>query len=181
MPVSLPSPARLANLVRSGLLRRASGGAYGEWQAGLAEIGAWVTALGMARLVQVRVREMVTHAGRATWAMRWEVIGPGGLLFPALDAGITLTPAGTTPACSRSAALEEGILLLAAETLVVLGPARTTGLISRASWLMVRPVRRYSRYDRTVAVICFRASLLTAGAGPFAMIPAAGAGGAAGR
>ena len=86
--------ARLANLARGGLLRRASGSAYHEWQADLARVGPWGTALGMSRLVQVRVRGMVTRGDSAIWAMRWEVIGPGGSLFPALDADIKLTPAG---------------------------------------------------------------------------------------
>jgi hypothetical protein len=86
--------ARMVTLVRGGLLPRASGGAYGEWQACLAQIRPWVTALGMCRLVQVLVRDMVTHADCATWTMRWEVAGPGGSLFPALDADIKLTPAG---------------------------------------------------------------------------------------
>jgi len=86
--------ARLVNLVRGGLLRRASGGAYEEWQACLAQIGPWVPALGMCRLVQVLVRDMVTRADGATWTMRWEVTGPAGSLFPALDADIKLIPAG---------------------------------------------------------------------------------------
>ena len=86
--------ARLADLIRGGLLPRASGGAYDEWQACLAQIGPWMTAPGMCRLVQVLVRDMVTHADCATWTMRWEVTGPGGSLFPALDADIKLTPAG---------------------------------------------------------------------------------------
>jgi hypothetical protein len=86
--------ARLATLVRGGLLPRASGGAYEEWQACLGQIGPWVTALGMCPLVQVLVRDMVTRADCATWTMRWEVTWPGGSLFPALDADIKLTPAG---------------------------------------------------------------------------------------
>jgi hypothetical protein len=86
--------ARLANLVRGGLLRRASSGAYDEWQACMAQIGPWVTAPDMCRLVQVLVRDMVTRADCATWTMRWEVTGPGGPLFPALDADIKLTPTG---------------------------------------------------------------------------------------
>ncbi len=86
--------ARLANLVRGGLLPRVSGGAYDDWQACLAQIGPWVTALDMCRLVRVLVRDMVTNADCATWTMRWEVTGPGGSLFPALDADIKLTPAG---------------------------------------------------------------------------------------
>ena len=86
--------ARLATLARGGLLRRASGGAYDAWLASLAQIGPWVTALGMSPLVQVRVRDMVPHGDCAIWTMRWEVTGPGGSLFPALDADIKLTPAG---------------------------------------------------------------------------------------
>jgi hypothetical protein len=86
--------ALLADLVCGGLLPRASGGAYDEWQACLAQIGPWMTAPGMCRLVQVLVRDMVTHADCATWTMRWEVTWPGGSLFPALDADIKLTPAG---------------------------------------------------------------------------------------
>jgi hypothetical protein len=58
--------ATLANLVRGGLLRRASSGAYDEWQACLAQIGPWVTALDMCRFVQLLVRDMVTHADCAT-------------------------------------------------------------------------------------------------------------------
>jgi len=86
--------ATLADLVRGGLLRRASSGAYDEWQACLAQSGPRVTALDMCRLVQVLARDMVTRADCATWTMRWEVTGPGGPLFPALDADIKLTPAG---------------------------------------------------------------------------------------
>ena len=86
--------ARLTNLVRGGLLRRASGGAYDEWQAGLARVEPRAAALGMSELVQVRFRDRVSHGDSAVWAMRWEVTGPGGSLFPALDADIVLTPAG---------------------------------------------------------------------------------------
>ncbi len=86
--------ARLTNLVRGGLLRRASGGAYDEWQAGLARVEPRAAALGVSELVQVRFRDGVIHGDAAVWAMRWEVIGPGGSLFPALDADIVLTPAG---------------------------------------------------------------------------------------
>ena len=84
---------RLANQVCGGLLRRASDGAYDEWQACLARIWPWATALSTG-LIQVRVRDMVTHADCATWTMRWEVTVPGGSLLPALDADISLTPAG---------------------------------------------------------------------------------------
>ena len=56
----------------------------------------------MSRLVQVHVRDLVTREGSAVLALRREAAGPCGGLFPALDAGITLTPAGdqARPACS---------------------------------------------------------------------------------
>jgi hypothetical protein len=87
--------ARLGNLARDGLLRRASGAAFDEWQAGLARVGPRGTAMSLFRLVQVRVCDMVSHGDSVIWAMRWEVTWPGGALFPALDADIKLSPAGT--------------------------------------------------------------------------------------
>jgi carbon monoxide dehydrogenase subunit G len=85
---------KLTNLARGRLLGRASGGAYDEWQAGLARVGPRGTMLGMSRLARVRVGDMVTHGDSATWAMRWEVVGRRGGLVPALDADIKLTPDG---------------------------------------------------------------------------------------
>ncbi len=84
----------LANLARGGLLGRASGGAYGEWQARLARADPRRTSLGMYRLARVRVRLMVPHGDTALCAMRWEVAGRNGTLVPALDAEIKLTPDG---------------------------------------------------------------------------------------
>ena len=86
--------ARLANLARGGLLRRASHDAYDELGTGLARIGPLGAAPGMSRLVAVRFSDMAIHEDFAIEAMRWEAIGPGGALFPALDADIKLTPAG---------------------------------------------------------------------------------------
>jgi len=85
---------KLADLIRGGLLGRASGGAYDQWQAGLACVGPRAAMLGMYRIARVRVTEMVTRADSALWPMRWEVNGSGGTLVPALDAEIKLTPAG---------------------------------------------------------------------------------------
>jgi len=122
--------ARLATLVRGGLLPRASGGAYGHWQACLAQTGPWVTALDVGRLARVPVRDMVTRAGSATWTMRWEVTGPAGSLFPALDADITLTPAGADatvlavcgayrpPPAVLAAGLDRAILHQAAQAMI---------------------------------------------------------------
>jgi hypothetical protein len=41
----------------------------------------------------VQLGELVTHGESAQLALRWEVAGPGGGLFPALDADITLARA----------------------------------------------------------------------------------------
>jgi len=86
--------ARVANLSRGGLLRRASDEAYDELGTGLARVGPLGSTPGVSRLVEVRFSDMAIHEDSATWAVRWEAVGRGGALFPALDADITLTPAG---------------------------------------------------------------------------------------
>ena len=48
----------------------------------------------MSKLVEVHVREVVTRGESAVLALRWEATGPGGRLFPALDADIWLTTVG---------------------------------------------------------------------------------------
>ncbi len=85
---------KLAELARDGLLGRVSADAYDQWQAGLVRAGPRGTMLGMYRIARVQVTGMVTHGNSALWAMRWEVAGRGGVLVPALDADIKLTPAG---------------------------------------------------------------------------------------
>ena len=83
--------ARLDNLTRGGLLRHASDDAYRGLGSGLARVGPLGTAPGMSKLVAVRFGEMTVREDVAIVAMRWEATGPGGALFPALDADITLT------------------------------------------------------------------------------------------
>jgi hypothetical protein len=85
---------KLAELIRGGLLGRASARAYDQWQAGLVRVGQRATMLGMYKIARVRVSSMVTREDSAVWAMRWEVSGSGGTLVPALDADIKLIPAG---------------------------------------------------------------------------------------
>jgi hypothetical protein len=92
--------AELADLIRGGLLRRASGGVYDQWRTALARDGPWgtapwATAIGASRLARVQVCDTAAHQDRAIWPLRWEVTGPHGTLVPVLDADITLTPAGT--------------------------------------------------------------------------------------
>jgi len=86
--------ARMANLTRGGLLRRACDDAYHDLGAGLARVGPLGAAPGLSRLVTVRFTDMAVHEDFAIVAIRWEATGPGGALFPALDADLRLTPAG---------------------------------------------------------------------------------------
>jgi hypothetical protein len=86
--------ARLVNLTHGGSLLRASKDAYGEGITGLLRVGPAGSAPGMSKLVTVHVQDLVTRGPTATLPLRWEVTGPGGALFPALDANITLTETG---------------------------------------------------------------------------------------
>ena len=95
LDLSFPAAsARLANLARGGSLTCASEGAYGDGLTGLVRVGPLGAAPGMSKLVEVHVREVVTRGESAVLALRWQATGPGGRLFPALDADIWLTPAG---------------------------------------------------------------------------------------
>ena len=86
--------ARLANVARGGLLTPVSEAAYGDGLTGLARVGPLGEVQGVSKLVEVHVLDMVTRGESAVLALRWEATGPGGRLFPALDADIWLTPAG---------------------------------------------------------------------------------------
>jgi hypothetical protein len=85
--------ARLANLIGGGLLASASAQAYSDGIIGLTTVGPLGPALGLPGLCQVHFQDLKARGDSARFALRWEVTGPGGL-FPALDADITLTPAG---------------------------------------------------------------------------------------
>lgn len=90
----------LAAAVDHGVLASASGDAYGESGRGLARVGPLVSlgSLGsgrrVSRLVQVNFRSLATRGKTAALAIRWEAVGPGGGLFPVLDADLTLAPFG---------------------------------------------------------------------------------------
>jgi hypothetical protein len=86
--------ARLANLIRDGLVDRASAQACSGEITGLARVGPLGSVPGLSRVVQVHVQDLKAIGDSARFALRWEVAGPGGTLFPALDADITLAPAG---------------------------------------------------------------------------------------
>lgn len=86
--------AGLANLARGGVLTTASEEAYGKGVAELIRVGPLGPAPGTSKLVEVRFQNLVERDDYAGLALRWEATGPGGGLFPALDADITLTPMG---------------------------------------------------------------------------------------
>lgn len=87
---------RLARLAEDGVLLRAAEYAYGAGITGLVEtVG---PAAGMSRLAGVRAEDIAETPGRARLWLRWEAIGPDGAVYPALDAALTLTPAGKTTA-----------------------------------------------------------------------------------
>jgi hypothetical protein len=90
-PVALAS---LHNLARGCSLTGASRDAYGETIASLIRVGPLGATPGMSRLVSVSFIDPVTREDSATLGMRWTAAGPGGGLFPALDANLTLTADG---------------------------------------------------------------------------------------
>jgi hypothetical protein len=95
LDVSFPAAAaRFANLALGGLLTRASQGAYGDGLTGLVRVGPLGAVPGVSKLVKVHFLDVVTRGESAVLTLRWEAAGPGGRLFPALDADIWLTPAG---------------------------------------------------------------------------------------
>ena len=95
LELSFPAAAaRLATLARGGSLARASEGAYGDGPTGLVRVGPLGAVPDMSKLVEVHFLEVATRGESAVLALRWEATGPGGRPFPALDADMSLTPAG---------------------------------------------------------------------------------------
>src|SRR5262245_45759202 len=83
---------KLGRLARDGVLLSAAEYAYGAGITGLVEtVG---PAAGMSRLAGVRAEDIAEAPDGARLWLRWEAIGPDGAVYPALDAALTLTPAG---------------------------------------------------------------------------------------
>jgi hypothetical protein len=80
---------RLAQLIDSGVLVSASEAAYSHEMASIMRVGL----PGLSKLVRVQARELARTDASAGFAIRWEATGPGGRLFPVLDADIRVTPA----------------------------------------------------------------------------------------
>ena len=93
MDVCLDSATRqLDRLAGDGVLLSASEYAYGAGINGLVEAAG--LAAGMSRLVGVRPGALTETGGCARVWLRWEAMGSDGAMFPALDADLTLSPAG---------------------------------------------------------------------------------------
>ncbi len=80
----------LAQLAESSVLTSASQDAYSHEGAQMVRVGV----AGLSKLVRVQVRELAQTDKSTALAIRWEASGPGGRLFPVLDADIRLAPAG---------------------------------------------------------------------------------------
>ena len=80
---------RLMQLAEGGALLIPSEDAYDQGSAGLARVGI----PGLSKLVRVQVRDLACAEESAGLAIRWEATGPGGGLFPVLDADLRLAPA----------------------------------------------------------------------------------------
>jgi len=81
---------RLMQLAGSGLLLSTSEDAYDLGTASLARVGM----PGLSKLVRVQARDLAVTQESVGLAIRWEATGPGGGLFPVLDADIRLVRAG---------------------------------------------------------------------------------------
>lgn len=148
--------AKLADLIRGGLLRRASGAVYDQWRTALAREGPWGTApwgtaLGMSRLARVQFRDTAAHGDLAIWPLRWEVTGPQGALVPVLDADIKLTPAGADasllavlavcrPLGDLAASLDQAIVRQCATAMI---QAFTHHIAAAVAYLVASPGARH--------------------------------------
>jgi len=86
--------ARLARLAQAGGLLSASRGAYGAGLAGLIPVHPPGEEPEPAALVRAHFADLIADHDSARMPLRWEAIAPGGKLFPALDADLTLSPDG---------------------------------------------------------------------------------------
>jgi hypothetical protein len=128
--------ARLAKVIRGGLLGRASCCAYDEWSTALARDGqwrtaSWGTALGMSRLARVQFLDTAAHGDLAIWPLRWEVTGPQGALVPVLDADIRLTPA-------RANATLLAVLAVCRPPFGALAASRDQAILRRCATAMIQ-------------------------------------------
>ncbi len=157
VPLDLSFPAaasRFANLARGGWLTRASEGAYGDGLTGLVRVGPLGAVPGMSKLVEVHFLDVVTRGESAVLTLRWEAAGPGGRLFPALDADIWLTPAAEhsarlslagvyrPPLAALGAGLDRAVFHRVAD-------ATVQSLLARVADVLTRPQDRAATVQET--------------------------------
>jgi hypothetical protein len=75
-------------------MTRVSQGVYGDGVSGLVRVGPLGAARGVSKLAGVHLLDVAVRGESAVLPLRWQAAGPGGALFPALDADLALTPAG---------------------------------------------------------------------------------------
>ena len=135
--------ARLANLIGGGLLASASAQAYSDGITGLTAIGALGSALGLPGLCQVHCQDLKARGDSARFALRWEVAGPGGGLFPALDADITLASAGRhSTTLTLTGVYRTPLGTMSAELDRVIWHGVATATIQAFLRLLTEPIRR---------------------------------------
>ena len=81
---------RLRQLAEGGALLGTSEDAHDHGTTSLERVGV----PGLSKLVRVQVRELAWTEQSVGLAIRWEATGPGGGLFPVLDADLTMAPVG---------------------------------------------------------------------------------------
>lgn len=97
LPAAFPAALdRLADLAHSGMLLTAAQQASREIVSAdantrLTRVGPLGPVRGLSRVVEVQFGDLARHGDSAQLALRWEAAGPGGGLFPALDADISVT------------------------------------------------------------------------------------------
>ena len=121
---------KLSRLARTDHLTEVSGCAYKSGLVGLSCTTPPDADQRRPKLVRVFVRDLVARQESAVLTLRWQATMPGGGLFPALDADITLTPAGEgrslltldgayrPPAGSRASGYDRAVLHRAATTTI---------------------------------------------------------------
>ena len=155
LDLSFPAAAaRLASLARGGSLTRASQEAYDDGLTGLVRVGPLPAAAGMSKLAGVHVLDVATRGESAVLALRWEATGPGGRLFPALDADMSLTPAGQhstrlslagayrPPLAALGAGLDRAVVHEVADVMV-------QSLLARVADVLTRPPEPAGALPRT--------------------------------
>lgn len=140
MPLGFAAAAvRLNGIASGGGLLSASTTSYDEGITGLMRVG---PAPGISRLVRASLGEVACRVDAVSLPVRWEAAGPGGRLFPALDADIQLRPAGGVtvlrldgvyrpPLGKTGAAIDQAVLHAVATATIHRFLARIADLLSR--------------------------------------------------